>query len=489
MSWRGRLALIRWNYHAIFSTIFSSKEYITSYIECESKFKVIKRLLFNLGAILKELFMIGGNHILVTDYIYMHLPSFFKTLKHYRISNLDFKYVYPMNMKEKNLSFVFINNFPSIKRMTKRAQEDNVLSSNPKKGSLLHIITNVKPEPVAFNRFSKKQNYKKIKEHFEKGSKIINCYPSKLFIELTRNCNCSCIMCGREKPSYDENLNMDLKLFKKIADYFFPYADYVDLRGFGETTLIKNINEYVDYALKYDCDFGIVTNMTVRNDKLWEKMVLNNFWLGVSFDGAKKQTYEKIRIHGKYDNVIHNFKLINRIAKKHNIKHRAYLVITVQKDNIDELDEIIKLGYKYGIRKIELSPVISPHDNDPYSLDLVQDKIKPNIQRAIQLCDTLGIEVSLIGTFGLEKKEKEKGHKLMARCPRPWSWLYINYNGKIGPCNHLMDPLFVLGDLNKKNTSFEKELNNERNQLMRAIIHTPFRYKSCEWCFKNRYDY
>jgi MoaA/NifB/PqqE/SkfB family radical SAM enzyme len=487
MTLKGRIKLFIWNYNALFSTISASKEYIADYVQNNSALKSLKRAGFNLSLIIREI-LLFRRQVIITDYNYMYLQSLFDTLNHYNVKGLELAYVDPMNMDRKNLSFIFVMNFPQIKKSIDHGQRLEVLSAKPKKGTLLEIISNITQVKTQLEKRQKNDNASNMRTVFKEESPRINSYPDKLFIELTRNCNCSCIMCGREKPSYDKSLNMSLGLFKKIADHFFPYADYVDLRGFGESSLIHNIDEYIDYALKYKCDFGLITNLTVKNDNLWAKLVLNNFWIGVSFDGAKKETYEKIRIHGKYDNVIHNFGLIRDISKKHNIANRVYLIVTVQKDNIDELDDILRIAKQYGIKQVELSPVISPHDNDPYSLDLVAEKIKPNISRAIALAEKLGINLRLIGTFGLEQKEKESGHKLMERCPRPWSWLYINYNGLTGPCNHLMDPLFILGDLSKAN-NFHDVLNNESNQLMRSIVHTPYRYKSCEWCFKNRYDY
>ncbi|MFH0870496.1 MAG: radical SAM/SPASM domain-containing protein [archaeon] len=490
MSLRGRFELFRWNYNAVLSTISSSKEYIAEYVEAESVLKGARRAAFNLGLISNEILHFR-NQVIVTDYMYPFLPGLFGRLKKHGMKELGLVYIYPMDMRQKNLSFKFIEKFSDIRMMVKEGQRLGVLTSKPAPGSLLHCIGQVKDETPIIPRISRKENLKRIGSGFKKGNILVSSFPSKLFIEMTRNCNCSCIMCGREKPSYKKEWNMDLRLFKRIADYFFPYADYVDLRGFGESTVIKNIDEYIDHALKYDCDFGIVTNMTVRNDALWKKLALNRFWLGVSFDGAKKKTYEKIRVHGSYENVLHNLKLIQSVTKKRRIESRAYFIVTVQRDNIDELEDIVRLAKKFGVKKVELNPVTSPHEHDSYALYHVTDKIKLNVRAALRAGEELGVEVRLIGTFGLDEKEKETGHRLMKRCPRPWSWLYINYAGLVGSCNHLMDPFFVLGDLSAcaGKDEFYKVLNSDKNQFMRAIVHTPYRYKKCEWCFKNRYDY
>jgi len=117
-------------------------------------------------------------------------------------------------------------------------------------------------------------------------------YPKTLFMELTRNCNGLCAMCTRQKykelQKYDGKWNMPFSLFKKIADELFPHADYVDLRGFGESTMLPNFLDFLDYTKKFGCGLGLVTNLTVRDDKIWEELVKANVHLGISFDGSTK---------------------------------------------------------------------------------------------------------------------------------------------------------------------------------------------------------
>ena len=120
-------------------------------------------------------------------------------------------------------------------------------------------------------------------------------YPLNLFVETTRNCNCHCIMCSRKKPSFDPKMNLPLSFFKKIADELFPHAKSVDLRGFGESTLLPYWKDIVDYSLKFKCKKGIVTNLSVKNDNMWAYLIKNDFWVGISFDGATKKTFEHIR--------------------------------------------------------------------------------------------------------------------------------------------------------------------------------------------------
>ena len=57
--------------------------------------------------------------------------------------------------------------------------------------------------------------------------------------------------------------------------------------------------------------------------------------LGVSLDGCKKETVEKIKTGVKYDRVIRNMKLL----QKHDISVRTIFVSS--KDNIDQLLEYV----------------------------------------------------------------------------------------------------------------------------------------------------
>ena len=72
--------------------------------------------------------------------------------------------------------------------------------------------------------------------------------------------------------------------------------------------ILPNFLDYVNYASKYNCRFGIITNLNKRDDLLWEELVKKNFWFGVSFDAARKKTFEYIKgisshIHRFYNGI------------------------------------------------------------------------------------------------------------------------------------------------------------------------------------------
>ncbi|MBL7086738.1 MAG: SPASM domain-containing protein [Candidatus Cloacimonetes bacterium] len=292
-------------------------------------------------------------------------------------------------------------------------------------------------------------------------------------------------MCDTRKQRYSRKYDMDFGLFKRIADKLFLHAQQVDLRGFGESTIHPRFEEFVDYALKYDCDFGLVTNLALKKDSLWRKLVEKNFWLGISIDGATKEIFEKIRKGSKFETIIHNLELIQKIRDKNNINPwMIYFLVTLQKKNIDELENIIKFAHKFGINRIELSPVQLPFFN--YNkLEFHKERTEKNLKKAIAYAKKNNIRILFHGdlTTG-EIEQKNSQVTKIKRCKHPWTHLYIAYDGRIGPCN--MMPL-VLGDLKKEN--FREEWNNKAFQRFRKYNDTKFRYRVCNWCYKNRYDH
>jgi len=322
-------------------------------------------------------------------------------------------------------------------------------------------------------------------EEFENNKTILSSFPLNIFLELTRNCNCYCRMCSRKNNTYRNKLDMPFELFRRVADLLFPYAQCVDLRGFGESTILKNWTEIVNYALQYDCKFGIFTNLSVVDDRMWEKLIKNDFWLEVSFDGATKKTYEFIRRGAKFDNVICNLRHVVLCIKNYEKPiSNLSLAVTVQKNNLLELPDIMKIAGEIGIRRIRLNPV-STRPRDKNNLFFHKDLVLKQVSQALKIAKEFNLKVSFQASLGTFALEKALGFEVQKRCRRPWSNLFVYYNGDVGPCDCIIAEPFVFGSLNKD--SFREIWNNASYQIFRRNVHSANRIDHCKWCFENRY--
>ena len=84
--------------------------------------------------------------------------------------------------------------------------------------------------------------------------------------------------------------------------------------------------------------------------------VINNLEeLGVSIDGATKETYEKLRLGGKWDKINEALESMAELRQKHNFRFILHFV--VQKDNYHEMETIINLGEQYGADRVWLNKI------------------------------------------------------------------------------------------------------------------------------------
>ncbi len=346
------------------------------------------------------------------------------------------------------------------------------------------IFTGLKSETEGFPKSTREKNKVQALSDYERNALVAQARPLRLYVELTRNCNNHCLMC-RARKKYDPSKDMPFETFKKIADELFPYAHCVDLRGWGESTIMREWDKYLDYAIKFPSGFALVTNMTVQNDAMWEKMVKNRFGFSVSFDAATKKTFEFIRRGSSFDTVCSNLRKVAGYYDKYGIDP-PYLnmLMTVQKYNLHEVPGVVRLAKELGVRNVRLSPCYDPPEFSVYKTHSKKD-IHNSIQQALEVGKEIGITVDLVGSFSEDVERTHTDLCLRERCDHPWTVMHITPDGTIGPCNHLLNPALRLGHV-RDGPGYA--WNSIGFQLFRKLIHTKNKLPTCDWCFKHRYS-
>ena len=77
--------------------------------------------------------------------------------------------------------------------------------------------------------------------------------------------------------------------------------------------------------------------------------------LGVSIDGASKETYEILRKSAKWDNLNRNLEVIAKIKQEKGFRFILHFVI--QKENYHEMEKMIDLGEQYGADRVWLNKI------------------------------------------------------------------------------------------------------------------------------------
>lgn len=295
-------------------------------------------------------------------------------------------------------------------------------------------------------------------------------------------------MCDNRKEKNSPKFNMSFELFKRIGEELFPHVEEIDLRGFGESTIHPQFKSFLEYTAQFNKRILLITNLTKRDDSLWEDLVKKRVYISISLDGASKETFEKIRPGSTFETIEHNLSIIRDSRDKYDIDPwNINFLVTVQRDNIDELPEIVTLAEKYGITRIELNH-IRTHIFDPKSLIYYKKEVSSSVLKMMEIAKEKGIHIIHLGNFYLKPSnndiEEFSPPAGRIRCTHPWTNLYVCYDGKIGPCDHLISIPVVLGDLTKG--SFRQEWNNKKFQRFRKYNHTLGRNIYCHWCYAHR---
>jgi MoaA/NifB/PqqE/SkfB family radical SAM enzyme len=317
-------------------------------------------------------------------------------------------------------------------------------------------------------------------------------YPKALYLELTDRCNLLCPMCRQSAVAGDV---LPLETFQEIADTLFPHATFVDLRGWGESTMLPNFSEYLDYSLKFPLKKKLITNATLKNPvnkpSVWQQLGAAGVVVGVSIDAAEPVLYAQLRVGGELTRTIANVQQLiqSAAAAGYEPKQQVYFCITVSGANIFDIKNIIRLGLDLGIDRFKLEP-IKTVDQDPVHLQNFTQEVRIEMQTLRQLAQATGARIELSASLVAEDVELLATQKL---CIHPWQYLYVNARSRMGFCDHL-NGLEEFTFARWGEEDFDRFWNGEKMRQLRQEHLDRFHQKQqisicgdCNWCYDQRY--
>lgn len=226
-------------------------------------------------------------------------------------------------------------------------------------------------------------------------------YPPCIQIEPTSICNFRCVMCYQTDKSFSSKSHgmmghMPIDLFKKIIDEIEGKIEAVTLASRGEPTLNPKINDMIDYCKGKFLGFKINTNASLLNEKMIHSLLSAKFnEIVFSVDAADKETYEKIRINGKFEKVFNNLKLFSEIRKKY----------------YSETDTIVKVS---GVK---------------INSDLKVNKLEETLGEFADV-------VQLVGYTPWESSYDNPINNIQEPCGQLWYRMFVWWDGKVNPCDY-----------------------------------------------------
>ncbi len=166
-------------------------------------------------------------------------------------------------------------------------------------------------------------------------------------VEINNTCNLNCAMCQTMSATRKRG-RMDLELFKKILGKLSKKGiETIALHTLGDPLANPRLPEIFREIRNFGLKTSICTNGLLLDKHVKTLIEYMDICPSISFsiDGAKSETYEKIRIGGNFDNLITQLELSNKELRSKGMSVKIQYMIC--NDNLDQIGDFICKFRKY----------------------------------------------------------------------------------------------------------------------------------------------
>jgi radical SAM protein with 4Fe4S-binding SPASM domain len=170
----------------------------------------------------------------------------------------------------------------------------------------------------------------------------LSALPVEYIVETTAKCNLYCPMCPREthpQPKAD----MADQVFERLVRESAATAEHMMLIGLGEPFLDPQIFPRIEFCHRHSISTLLSTNGTFLDEATSARVLASPLeQITLSFDGAKKETFEFYRKGAKFEKVRDNFVRFARMKQESRSKLQVVVQMVKMEGNAGEVDEFIQ---------------------------------------------------------------------------------------------------------------------------------------------------
>lgn len=299
--------------------------------------------------------------------------------------------------------------------------------------------------------------------------------PIYVQIEPTTYCNLRCVTCSRESYPRERLGNLTFENFKMMIDQI-PSLVFVKLQGMGEPLINRDLFRMAEYAKSKGIIPNITTNGTLFTESNISSLLEDFENIAISFDAARKDTYEKIRVGANYEKVVANIRMLVKKRNETGKKTRIEIHYVVSKINQGELKESVKMFAEIGVDEFTAVGV-----QEWSATGNTYDKIKE-----VQLMNIDEVSKEAMEAVSDSKMKFSFAPLIDPRynaksCVYPWDSCFITFDGFVTSCCLRPDPRFNnFGNVFKD--SFENIWNGEKYRNFRRCFLEGRISENCKNC-------
>ena len=206
-----------------------------------------------------------------------------------------------------------------------------------------------------------------------------------------------------------EVFSKEYTVSEKLKSYLeenIPYLEQIMWQG-GEVFLYNQFDKLMELAHKYNVNQNIVTNGLLMNEERIKKLSKYNLNLKISIDAVDKETYEQIRVGGKFETLVENLEILKKY-KDAGANFKCELGAVIINKNYEKIDDIVNFAIKYGFENI-IFQKYTPYRDKTLSLsDEQQIFVFNKIEMLKQKYETSTTNLRICSDIVLDTKEEKK---------------------------------------------------------------------------------
>lgn len=326
---------------------------------------------------------------------------------------------------------------------------------------------------------AKQDNAARARRHALENRGQVDSFPQSVTITALERCNLACRMCDQ---GHGSDRMLPFQALERLAPAL-PFVQHVCLTG-GEPLLYPGLEAFLELCFQYDCQTVIQTNGTLlteaRSRFLVERRVGT---LKISVDGARPDTYNRIRVHGDFTRLMAHIRTLNRVKAALGSRRPALeFNFVAMRDNIRELPRLVQLAAAMGVDKVNVFSLLA-HTEDMAGQSLFFEPALSDecTLAALEAARATGVRLNAPPLFGAGASPE--GTRSDRFCTAPWDELTINVDGRAAIC---CGGAGSAGNLSTDD--FHDLWNHPGRSAIRRTVNTPGEAACCRNCRLSKQD-
>lgn len=288
------------------------------------------------------------------------------------------------------------------------------------------------------------------RESYISGDAQPACLPHEAFIEVSARCNLRCRMCAINYDSrYQSGSNrpamLEPETFHRLEP-IFPKLVKAYLYGLGEPVMNRHLIDYISTLADAGVEPWFTTNATLIDRTFADRVArAGAHRVSVSLDGITRETYEAIRLGGRFEDAIGGLEALCKARRTHG-NPMVTVNFVAMGSNLHELDTLVKRVIDMGVGEINVESLFAWQTEEQLEHQYAEDSLavvdrawaQDVIDGAASSAAAAGVHFSsyLVATEGAldyaqRVAEQDRPH---ARCGEPWGTIFVTTAGEVRPC-------------------------------------------------------